>query len=101
MRYVTVLKFMAVHAHVTAEVLEWDPPYRSVIALTGLLDATITTTVEELPGDRSILEHFIDYHFRGGHLGELAARSLRLFGGPQLVLRHGTIAQKRDIERRD
>jgi hypothetical protein len=97
---VTVLRFMAVRAHVTAEVLEWDPPHRSVIRLTGLLEATVTTTVEELPGARSLLEHLVDYRFHGGPLGELAGRSLRLLGGPQLALRHGTLAQKRDIEGR-
>ena len=40
----------------------------------------------------------MDYRFRGGPLGGFAARSLRLVGGPQLALRHGTLAQKRQIE---
>jgi uncharacterized protein YndB with AHSA1/START domain len=99
-RYATELHFMAVHAHVECEVLEWEPPSLSVIRLTGLLDALVTTTIEPLARGRSLLEHVIDYRFRGGHLGDFAARSLRLLGGPQLALRHGTMAQKREIESR-
>ncbi len=97
-RYTSEMRFLAVRAHVEAEVLEWDPPFRSVIQLTGLLNATVTTTVEPLSGGRSLLEHVVDYHFHGGTLGEFAARSRRLLGGAQLVLRHGTLAQKREIE---
>ena len=99
-RYTSQVRFLAVHAHVDAEVLEWDPPFRSVIRLTGVLDATVTTTVEPLSGGRSLLEHVVDYHFHGGALGEFAARSLRLLGGSHLVLRHGAHAQKREIESR-
>ncbi len=81
------------------EVMEWEPPHRSVIHLHGLLDATVTTTVEPLPGERSLLKHVVEYQFRGGAVGEFAARSLRILGGPQHVLRHGTMAQKHEIER--
>jgi uncharacterized protein YndB with AHSA1/START domain len=97
-RYTSEMRFMAVHAHVDAEVLDWDPPFRSVIRLMGLIEATVTTTVEPLSRGRSLLEHVVEYHFRGGALGEFAARSLRLLGGAQLALRHGTLAQKREIE---
>lgn len=99
-RYTTVMRFMAVRGHVAAEVLEFEPPHRAVIMLTGLLDAIVTTTVEPLPEGRSLLKHVVDYHFRGGAIGAFAARSLRLLGGAQLALRHGTLAQKREIERR-
>lgn len=99
-RYSTEMRFMAFRTTVDGEVLEWDPPRRSRIRLTGLLDATVTSTVEPLAGDRSLLEHVIDYRFRGGPLGELAARSLARVGGSHLALRHGTLAQKRDIEER-
>ena len=40
----------------------------------------------------------VEYRFRGGPLGELVAGSLRLVGGAQFALRHGTLAQKREIE---
>lgn len=97
-RYTTVMRFMAVRGRVDAEVLEFEPPHRSVIRLTGLLEAVVTTTVEPLPGERSLLKHVVDYRFRGGVIGDFAARSLRLLGGAQLALRHGTLAQKREIE---
>ena len=97
-RYTTVMRFMAVRGRVDAEVLEFEPPHRSVIRLTGLLDATVTTSVEPLPGERSLLKHVVEYRFRGGMIGNFAARSLRLLGGAQLALRHGTLAQKREIE---
>jgi len=98
--YITVMRFMALRARVRAEVLEWSPPARSRIRLSGLLEATVDTKVSPLPGGRSRLEHHVDYRFKGGALGELAARSLRLVGGSQLALRRGTMAQKREIESR-
>ena len=98
MSYVTEMRFMGVRARVRAKVLEWDPPRRAAIRLEGLLDATVTSIVEPLPGGRSRLEHVVEYRFRGGPLGDVAARSLRLVGGAQYALRHGTLAQKREIE---
>jgi uncharacterized membrane protein len=100
MRYTTEVRFFAFRSTIDGEVLEWDPPHRSRIRLTGLLDATVTSTIEPLPGDRCVLEHHVDYRFRGGPLGELAARSLARVGGAHLALRHGTLGQKRDIEER-
>lgn len=97
--YTSVLRFMAVHATVHVEVLRWEPPARSVTRLSGLLDATVSTSVTALPGGRSRLKHVVDYRFRGGPLGELAARSLRILGGAGFALRHGTLAQVRQIER--
>jgi uncharacterized protein YndB with AHSA1/START domain len=99
-RYLSEMRFLAFHTDVEGEVLEWNPPRHSVIRLTGLLDATVTSVVEELSGGRSLLEHTIEYRFRGGPLGELAARSLTRMGGADLALRHGTLAQKREIEER-
>ncbi len=99
-RYVTEMRFMAVRTKVRAQVLAWDPPRQAVFRLRGLLDATVTSTVEPLEGDRSLLEHVVEYRFKGGPLGDLAARSLRLVGGAQYALRHGTEAQKREIERK-
>jgi len=100
MRYTTEMRFFAFRSTIDGEVLEWDPPKRSTIRLTGLLEATVTSTIEPLAGDRSLLEHTVDYRFRGGPLGEIAARSLARMGGAHLALRHGTLAQKRDIEMR-
>jgi Polyketide cyclase / dehydrase and lipid transport len=99
-RYVTVMGFVAIRARIRCEVLEWAPPLRSVIRLRGLIDARVSTTLTRLAASRCWLEHQVDYRFRGGPVGDLAARSLRLVGGPQLALRRGTLAQKRDIEAR-
>ena len=99
-RYVSEMRFVALRANVQGEVLEWDPPRRSTIRLSGVLNATVTTTIEPLDGDRSQLEHVVDYHFRGGLLGDLAARSLAAVGGAQFALRRGVLAQKREIEER-
>lgn len=99
-RYLTEMRFLAFRTDVAGEVMEWQPPHVSVIRLTGLLDATVTSVVEELSGGRSLLEHTVEYRFRGGPLGELAARSVARMGGADLALRHGTLAQKREIEER-
>ena len=99
-RYTTEMRFMAVKANVKAEVLEWDPPRRATFQLVGLLDATVTTTLEPLGPERTRLDHVVEYSFRGGPLGEIAARSLRLVGGAGYALRHGIAAQKRQIEDR-
>jgi hypothetical protein len=96
--YTAVVRFMGIRASVRCRVLEWDPPTWALILLSGILDATVATRIDPLPGGRSRLGHEVDYHFRRGPLGELAARSVRVLGGARLVLRHGTLAQKRQIE---
>ncbi len=98
--YTTYMRFLGIGATVHCQVLEWDPPRWAVILLKGVLEATVATRVDPLPRRRSRLHHEIDYHFRRTPLGEVAARSLRLLGGPQLALRHGTLNQKRQIEGR-
>ncbi len=96
--YTTVLRFMAVRAKVRAQVLAWEPPHRAVVRVTGpVVEATVTTTVEPA-GDGSILRHEVEYRFRGGPLGEVAARSLEILGGAHLAVRHGALAQKREAE---
>jgi len=97
-RYTTYMRFMAVRARIAGEVLEWDPPHVSTIRLKGVIDATVTTTVEALGDHRSRLRHEVDYRFHGGTLGKFAARSMALVGGAQFALRHGALAQKREIE---
>jgi uncharacterized protein YndB with AHSA1/START domain len=99
MTYVTEMRLLGVHGRVGAEVLEWEPPRRASIRLTGLLDATVTSTVEPLDGGRSRLEHVVEYRFHGA-LGDVAAASLRLMGGARFALKRGTLAQKDEIEGR-
>jgi uncharacterized protein YndB with AHSA1/START domain len=99
-RYTTEMRFMAVRAKVRARILEWEPPRRATFRLEGLLDATVTSTVERIDDGRTRLEHVVEYSFRGGPLGDVAARSLRLTGGAGFALRRGIAAQKREIEAR-
>jgi uncharacterized protein YndB with AHSA1/START domain len=96
-RYQVVMRFVALRTTVGAEVLEWEPPWRAVIRLSGLLEATVTTAIASLPFERSVLRHEIVYRFRGP-LGGVAARSVQAVGGSQLALRRGVLAQKREIE---
>jgi uncharacterized membrane protein len=98
-RYEVRMRFMAVTARVEVEVREWEPPWRSVLQLHGLLQATVTTSVASLPFDRSLLRHEVEYRFKGP-LGLFGARSLNAVGGAHLALRRGLAAQKREIESR-
>jgi uncharacterized protein YndB with AHSA1/START domain len=98
-RYDVVMALMGVQATVHAEVLEWEPPWRSSVRLTGLLEATVTTSVASLPFDRSLLRHEVTYRFRGP-FGGFGAAGLNAMGGAQYTLRRGVLAQKREIEER-
>ena len=79
--------------------MEWEPPWRSVAHLGGVLDATVTTTIAGLPFERSVLRHEVRYRFRGP-LGGVVAAGLHAVGGADHALRKGTLAQKRAVERR-
>ncbi len=97
--YDVVMGFLGVSATVPCHVLEWEPPWRARVHLGGLLDATVTTSIAQLPYDRSVLRHEVAYVFRGP-LGRFGAASVNAVGGAQLALRRGTLAQKREIEAR-
>jgi uncharacterized protein YndB with AHSA1/START domain len=96
-RYRVMMRFMSLRTTVDAEVLEWEPPWRASIRLTGLLEATVTTTVASLPFARSVLRHEITYRFRG-LFGGVGAQSIQVLGGSQMALKRGVLAQKREIE---
>lgn len=98
-RYDVQMSFMGVRAHVPCAVIEWEPPWRAIVHLGGVLDAAVTTSIAALPHDRSVLRHEVTYVFRG-LLGGFAAASVNAVGGAEYALRHGTLAQKREIERR-
>jgi uncharacterized protein YndB with AHSA1/START domain len=95
--YEVDMGFSAIQTTVRGTVEEWEPPWRSKIRLEGLVEATITTSIAALPFDRSVLRHEVDYRFKGP-LGGFGATSLNMLGGAQLALRHGVLAQKRQIE---
>jgi uncharacterized membrane protein len=96
-RYEVTMRFIAVRARVQVEVVEWEAPWRAVLHLSGLLEATVTTSIASLPFDRCLLRHEVEYRFRGP-LGVFGAKSLNAVGGAQLALRRGLAAQKREIE---
>jgi carbon monoxide dehydrogenase subunit G len=96
-RYEVDMGFMAVQTTVRAFVLEWEAPWRASIHLDGLIEGVVTTSIASLPYDRSVLRHEVDYRFKGP-LGRFGATSLNMLGGAQLALRHGVLAQKRQIE---
>lgn len=96
-RYDVTMRFMAFRTNVVAEVVEWEPPWRAVVRLSGLLEATVSTSIAALPDDRSVLRHEITYRFRGP-FGGIGAQSIQAVGGSQLALKHGVLAQKRDVE---
>jgi len=98
--YSARMRFMGVGVRVDAEVLDIDPPRYAKVRLRGLIEATVQTTVTSLGNGRSRLEQEVDYRFRGGPLGRMATRALRVTGGPHLILRRGTVAQKRQAEGR-
>jgi uncharacterized protein YndB with AHSA1/START domain len=95
--YEVDMGFMAVSTTVQAEVLEWERPWRTRIALHGLLEAVVTTSIASLPHDRSLLRHEVEYRFKGP-LGGFGAASLNMLGGAHLALKRGVLAQKRQIE---
>ncbi|MBI3647381.1 MAG: SRPBCC family protein [Actinobacteria bacterium] len=96
-RYSVRMRFMTIRADVDAEVLEWEPPWLAKVRLSGLLDATVTTTIASLPFDRALLRQEAEYSFKGP-LGRFGAMSLAAVGGAHLALRHGVLSQKREIE---
>jgi len=97
--YTTRLRMMGVEGRVEVEVLEIDPPKRARIRLRGLLYATVETRLTPISGGkRTLLEQDVDFSIRGGRLASLATKGLELTGGPDLVLRRGVLAQKRQIE---
>ena len=96
-RYAVVMRFLALRTTVGAEILEWEPPSRAVIRLSGLLNARVSTSIASLPGGRSVLRHEVSYRFRGP-LGGIGAGSIQALGGAHLGLKRGVLAQKRQIE---
>jgi len=82
---------------VPATVSEIRPREYSKVRLGGLIDAVVESWVEPIDGDRSRIRHRVDYRFRGGPLGALAARAVNLLGA-SVLLRRGVREQKRQAE---
>lgn len=95
--YRTAVRFMGAKAHASAKVLEIEPPRYSKVEVRGLLEGIVETWLEPLDGGRTRLRHRVEYRFKGGPIGSLAARAVRLLGASAL-LRRGIQAQKRHVE---
>jgi uncharacterized protein YndB with AHSA1/START domain len=96
-RYTTEIGAMGLRFHVEAEVKELEAPRHAEVRLHGPVDATVRTWIHAAGRRRSRLEHEVEYHLKGGPLGEAIARVFKLLGGSQL-LRRGLRAQKQQIE---
>jgi carbon monoxide dehydrogenase subunit G len=95
--YVTDLRLMGVVAHVKAKVVSLEKPRHALVAVSGVLEGSVETTLERIGKDRTRLSHRVEYRFAGGPLGALAATAMRRLGAG-IVLRRGAIAQKRQAE---
>jgi len=96
-RYDVVLRFMGARATVPATVVELQPRRYSKVRLGGLIDAIVESWVEPVDHGRTRLRHRVDYRFRGGPLGALAARAVNILGAP-ILLRRGVREQQRQAE---
>ncbi|MCA1727644.1 MAG: SRPBCC family protein [Actinobacteria bacterium] len=97
-RYVTEVALLAIHARMDAFVLDVRPPEYAEIELSGApLRATVRTRLTELDPARTRLDQDVEYHVRGGTVGEVLGRGLRYLGA-EAVLRRGVVAQKRQAE---
>lgn len=95
--YTTELRILGHAFKIRARVLEIDPPRSSVIRLSGPLDAVIRTWVRPVGKSHARLEHEVEYHFKGGRVGELIAKAVQHVGAPS-ILKHGVRAQKEQVE---
>ncbi len=95
--YTTGVRFLGARAHASARVLEIEPERYSKIELRGLVDGVVETWLEPLDRGRTRLRHRVAFRFKGGTIGELAARAIQMLGATTL-LRRGIRAQKRQAE---
>ncbi len=98
-RYWTNMSAMGVSFRVDAQVEELDPPRFARIRLSGPVEAVVRTWVRPAGRHRSRLEHEIEYRLKGGPVGGVVAKGLKVFGAPAL-LKRGIRAQKRQVEGR-
>ncbi|CAN5212132.1 hypothetical protein BH20ACT24_BH20ACT24_19020 [soil metagenome] len=95
--YRTDARFFGFTVSVTARVLQVRAPEYAKVRLSGVIEGIVETWVEPLQGSRSRLRHSVQYRFRGGAMGRVAARAVRMLGA-RAMLRRGTLSQKRQIE---
>ena len=96
-KYWTELGGFGLRFRVLAEVIELEPPRYSWIRLSGPVEASVRTWVHPSDPRGTRLEHEVDYHVRGGPVGEVIGRALRRLGASRM-LKKGIEAQKRQVE---
>jgi carbon monoxide dehydrogenase subunit G len=97
-RYSTEIGVLGVRFTVSARVVEIDAPRSAMIRLTGPLEATVRTWLRPVGKNRTRLEHEVDYRLKGGPVGTLIARGVKVLGAPT-ILKRGVRAQKNQVER--
>jgi uncharacterized membrane protein len=95
--YTVTVRLMALRARVKVRVVDLRPQEYAKVRMEGLLDGTVQTWLERLEGGQTRLRHRIQYRFKGGPFGRLAARGVKLLGA-SMLLRRGTHAQKLQVE---
>jgi carbon monoxide dehydrogenase subunit G len=95
--YRTQVRFFGAKTSATSKVVTLQPPEYAKVRVKGMLDATVETWLEPIGRKRTRLRHRVDFRFRGGSLGELAARTVNLLGAAA-ILKRGVQAQKRQVE---
>jgi uncharacterized membrane protein len=95
--YTATVRLVALRARVGARVMKLRPHEYAKVRLDGLIDGTVQTWLEPLKGGNTRLRHRIQYRFKGGPFGRLAARGVKLLGA-SVLLRRGTQAQKHQAE---
>jgi uncharacterized membrane protein len=98
-KYWTKMAVLGVQLRVDSTIEEFDPPHYARVHLRGPLEAVVRTWVRPAGRRRSRLEHEVDYKLKGGPIGALVARGLRLFGA-STVLKRGLRSQRRQVEGR-
>jgi uncharacterized membrane protein len=96
--YTTEIALLGIRARVDAFVRDVRPPEYAEIELSGApLRATVRTRLIEVGPERTRIEQEVEYHLRGGAVGEVLGRGLRYLGA-ESVLRKGVEAQKHQAE---
>ena len=96
--YWTVMGGFGLRFRIRADVVEFDPPRYSWIRLSGPVVASVRTWVAPAGERKARLQHEVDYHVRGGPVGEVIARALRRLGAAKM-LKRGVEAQRQQVER--
>jgi uncharacterized protein YndB with AHSA1/START domain len=95
--YAATIRLMGVRTRVKVQVVELRPHEYAKVTLDGLLDGVVQTWLVPLDAGGTRLRHRVQYRFKGGPFGRLAARGVKLLGA-SMLLRRGVQAQKLQVE---